>query len=138
MLRELNIHDAPEFGRMHQITEGQSRLVLDSYSFSYGVFVGKKLVAVCSGKPMRQHARRPVVQDGGLELSYEVDPEHRRLGYGTIVVRTALLMKRVPMYLRIVPDNEASLGLAAKLGFREIWRESHIVVFEHSVPRRFV
>lgn len=59
------------------------------------------------------------------ELQYMLDEKYRRCGYGTEMCRAALhyaseRMDWKEVYVRIMPDNQASLYLAEKLGFRRI------------------
>lgn len=58
-----------------------------------------------------------------LELQYMLDEAYRRCGYGTEMCRAALHYAALQtawenVYVRIRPDNEPSLRLAGKLGFR--------------------
>ena len=63
--------------------------------------------------------------DGAAELGYTVFPEFRRRGYATEAIRGlmdwALRQHSVRRFLvSISPENDPSLAMAAKLGFRQI------------------
>lgn len=66
----------------------------------------------------------PPDSEGRVEVGYRVDPEYRRQGYALEAVRGLLdwaAARGVHRFIAsISPDNDASLALAAKLGFREI------------------
>lgn len=65
----------------------------------------------------------PPDEDGRVEVGYRVQPELRRQGVATEVVRALFDWAATTHGIRrfrasISPDNTASLGLAANLGFR--------------------
>jgi ribosomal-protein-alanine N-acetyltransferase len=61
-----------------------------------------------------------------VELGYTIFPEHRRQGYATEAVQALLEWARTQGIERFIasvgPDNEPSLALVRRLGFREVGR----------------
>jgi RimJ/RimL family protein N-acetyltransferase len=61
-----------------------------------------------------------------VEVGYTIFPEHRRRGYATEAVRALLDWARAQGIHRFVasvgPQNEPSLALVRRLGFREVGR----------------
>ena len=77
-------------------------------------------------------------------IGYKVDKDYRRLGIASAMIREGIKIMhedervhRVEAYIH--PDNEASLGLVEKLGFKdEGWAYSYTVIRdEHEDFRRF-
>jgi RimJ/RimL family protein N-acetyltransferase len=66
----------------------------------------------------------PPGADGKVEVGYRLDSAYRRQGYALEAVRGLFDWAAARGVRRFVasisPDNEASLGLAAKLGFRQV------------------
>lgn len=52
------------------------------------------------------------------ELSWTIDPEHRRKGLGTTMVSLVLAQTTKPVMALVFPHNTASLKIAARLGIR--------------------
>ena len=81
--------------------------------------------------------------DGMVEVAYSVDPAHRRRGYATAMLRTALAWAASEPAVRTVrasvgPDNEGSLATLRRFGFTrtgEQWDEEDglELVFEQRV-----
>ncbi|MGZ5405574.1 MAG: GNAT family N-acetyltransferase [Nocardioides sp.] len=64
----------------------------------------------------------PPDDDGTVEVAYSVDPQHRRRGYATAMLRTALEWAASEPGVRTVrasisPDNAASLATLSPFGF---------------------
>ena len=67
----------------------------------------------------------PPASDASNELGYTVLPAHRRQGYATEAIRALMAWAAREQGVRrfllsISPENEPSLALARKLGFREV------------------
>jgi [ribosomal protein S5]-alanine N-acetyltransferase len=64
-------------------------------------------------------------REDAVELGYSVEPEHRRRGYATetveVLVRWATEKQGVHAFIAsVAPDNEPSLAIIRKLGFRHV------------------
>jgi len=62
---------------------------------------------------------------GRAEMGYTVRPKFLRQGYATEAAKAMIEWARLQhgvtrFYLSIAPDNEASLAMAAKLGFTQV------------------
>jgi ribosomal-protein-alanine N-acetyltransferase len=66
----------------------------------------------------------PPDAEGRVEIGYRVDPDYRRQGYAIEAVRGLFDWAAAQGVNRFIasisPDNEASLSMAAKLGFRQV------------------
>jgi [ribosomal protein S5]-alanine N-acetyltransferase len=86
----------------------------------------------------------PPDADGVIEIGYEVDARHRRQGYGlecaTHLIHCAEELDCVSaVRASIAPDNEPSLRIAKRLGFRRIGEQIDEIdglelVFERTAP----
>ena len=81
---------------------------------------------------------------GRVEIGYRIDPEYRRQGYAIEAVRGlfdwAAGRGAQRFVASISPDNEPSLALAAKLGFRQVGQQMDDIdglelVFETTWPQ---
>ena len=82
---------------------------------------------------------------GMVEVAYSVDPEHRRRGYATAMLGTALEWAASAPDVTVVrasvaPENAASLATIRRFGFRHVgeqWDEEdgRELVFERPVDR---
>jgi [ribosomal protein S5]-alanine N-acetyltransferase len=87
----------------------------------------------------------PPDAEGRVEIGYRLDPEFRRQGYAIEAVRGLFDWAAAQGVHRFIasisPDNEESLALAAKLGFRQIGEQVDEIdglelVFETTWPQR--
>jgi len=67
----------------------------------------------------------PPDEAGMVEVAYSVDPQHRRRGYATAMLRTALEWAASDPRVRVVrasvsPDNTASLATLRPFGFEHV------------------
>lgn len=84
----------------------------------------------------------PPDEHGTVEVAYSVDPAHRRRGFGTAMLRTALAWAAddpsvSTVRASVAPDNEASLAMLRRFGFDhagEQWDEvdGRELVFERA------
>ena len=74
-------------------------------------------------------------KDGVLLEALETRPDQRRKGYGFLLMRAALNEVTGKVYSHVARDNEASLGLHEKCGFR---RCGDTALVDGSFDRRFV
>jgi len=86
----------------------------------------------------------PPDAEGRVEIGYRVDPAYRRQGYAIEAVRGLFdwaAVRGVHRFLAsISPDNDASLSLAGKLGFRQVGQQMDEIdgvelVFETTWPQ---
>ena len=87
----------------------------------------------------------PPDDDGMVEVAYSVDPQHRRRGYATAMLRTALEWAASEPGVRVVrasisPDNAASLATLRPYGFEHVgeqWDDEDGVelIFERPMTR---
>ena len=70
--------------------------------------------------------RNTLKAEDAVEVGYTIFPEHRRRGYATEAVLTLLAWARAQGIQRFLasvgPDNEPSLAIVRRLGFREVGR----------------
>jgi RimJ/RimL family protein N-acetyltransferase len=88
--------------------------------FAYGIFDPLES-AILGGCGLHVYVEQP-----SREIGYWVASEHRRLGYATeaaaALVRVAFAVDRVRyVEIRCDPHNQASTGVARKLGFSRVW-----------------
>ena len=86
------------------------------------------------GKPVSA-VRFEKWKDGVLLEALETRPDQRRKGYGFLLMRAALNEVTGKVYSHVARDNEASLGLHEKCGFR---RCGDTALVDGSFDRRFV
>jgi len=106
--------------------EALAKKMVTFYSFSRGIFA---VVEKASGKLMGHCGIRPI-PDGRIELLYAYDPEFWGKGYGTEAGRAILEYGKAhfeidELIAMAYPENQASIGLMKKLGFRHIGQEEH-------------
>ena len=85
------------------------------------------MVVRAIGRPMAGHIgfHGPPDVVGRAEMGYTVFPPFRRQGYAMEAAKAMMEWARgrhgvTRFYLSISPENEASLAIAAKLGFRQV------------------
>ena len=67
------------------------------------------------------------------ELSWNIDPVHRRKGYGTQMVQASIaLADRPSVVAEIKPDNVASVRIAEHCGFRFAEAHDGLLVYRKS------
>lgn len=94
--------------------------------YGYGlwsVLLKDRTLIGCCGFSERSETDIQARSEVRLELQYMLDEAYRRCGYATEMCRAALHYAALQtawenVYVRIRPDNEPSLRLAGKLGFR--------------------
>lgn len=90
-------------------------------------WLARAMVVRAIGRPMAGHIgfHGPPDVVGRAEMGYTVFPPFRRQGYAMEAAKAMMEWARgrhgvTRFYLSISPENEASLAIAAKLGFRQV------------------
>lgn len=110
-------------------------------------WIARAAVDAATGKVVGHVGFHGPPNDGGMaEVAYSVDPQHRRRGYATAMLRTALEWAASEPGVRTVratisPDNAASLATLRPFGFEhtgEQWDDEDglELIFERPVSWR--
>jgi RimJ/RimL family protein N-acetyltransferase len=90
-------------------------------------WLARAMVLRTTGRPMAGHIgfHGPPDVIGGAEMGYTVLPGFRRQSYAMEAAAAMMDWARIHhgvtrFYLSIAPDNEPSIAMAAKLGFRQV------------------
>jgi RimJ/RimL family protein N-acetyltransferase len=72
--------------------------------------------------------RSDEVEDGVYVLSWSISPNHRKKGYGTLILELFLKNKIGKFIAEIKPENVGSIRMVEKNGFKKVDNQTYIKV----------
>jgi len=70
------------------------------------------------------------------ELSWTISPDYRRQGYGTKILKLFLLNKTNTFIARIMPQNEGSILMAKRNGFKLCGRDGQFSIYKKNMANK--